>query len=337
MATMGVGASGRGDWRVGVDLGGTQLRAAAVSADGQILSHDRRPTPGTSAADVVQAIVEALTIVEAGAATTSLASAASNPLVIAAPGPLDLATGRILDTPNLPHLRNFPLAAAVAEALHREVHLENDATLAALGEATFGAGRGFDVVLFLTISTGIGGGLVVDGRPYRGTSGQAAELGHLIIDGRRDAPRCGAGHTGCLEALASGSAIRRAAAAAGTAGGGDGPDSDVEDRGGRRPSARDVAAAARAGDPVALAILDDAARWLGLGIGSAINAFDPAVVVLGGGVMGAWDLLGGGVMLGVEEVAMSEGWRRGGIVAGALGDDAGVVGAATWRTSSGPR
>ncbi|MBK6768811.1 MAG: ROK family protein [Ardenticatenales bacterium] len=193
MATMGVGASGRGDWRVGVDLGGTQLRAAAVSADGQILSHDRRPTPGTSAADVVQAIVEALTIVEAGAATTSLASAASNPLVIAAPGPLDLATGRILDTPNLPHLRNFPLAAAVAEALHREVHLENDATLAALGEATFGAGRGFDVVLFLTISTGIGGGLVVDGRPYRGTSGQAAELGHLIIDGRRDAPAAGPG------------------------------------------------------------------------------------------------------------------------------------------------
>lgn len=321
--------------RLGVDLGGTRLRAAAVSADGQILSHDRRPTPTRSAADVVAGIVDAVTAVEAHLAAmpahARLSMASDTPLVIAAPGPLDIPGGRILGTPNLPHLRGFPLADAVATALGRDVRLQNDATLAALGEATFGAGRGFDVVLFLTISTGIGGGLVIDGRPFGGSSGQACELGHLILDGRPDAPRCGAGHAGCLEALASGGAIQRAAVAAGMVGTVDGADAGVGNRGVRRPSAGEVAAAARSGDHVAQAILSDAARWLGLGIGSAINAFDPAIVVLGGGVMGAWDVLRDGVLAGVEATAMSDGWRRGGVVVGLLGDDAGVVGAATWH------
>lgn len=313
-----------GTVRLGVDLGGTWLRAAAVSAEGQILSHDRRPTPDRSAEDVVAAIVDGVTAVQARIATLPVNSrptlAVDAPLVIAAPGPLDLPGGRILATPNLPHLRGFPLAAAVATALGRIVHLQNDATMAALGEATFGAGRTFDVVLFLTISTGIGGGLVIDGRPFTGATGQACELGHLIVDGRRDAPRCGAGHAGCLEAHASGSAIGRAAAAAGMVGG-----------------AAAVAAAARAGDPVATAVLRDAARWLGLGIASATNAFDPDVIVLGGGVMGAWDVLRDSVLAGVEGAAMSDGWRRGGVVVGTLGDEAGVVGATVWAAAAGRR
>lgn len=304
-----------GEVRICVDLGGTQLRAAAVGTDGTILTHARRPTPRTSAEAVAAAIAEAVATV--ADAVTSVA-----PVVVAAPGPLDAAAGRILATPNLPALHGFALAPALAAALGRRVVVVNDATAAALGEARRGAGRGFDPVLFLTISTGIGGGVVIDGRPYGGASGGAAELGHLVLDRRPDAPRCGAGHAGCLEALASGTAIARAGAIAGVPG--------PADTAGRPapPTAADVVAAARAGHPAAQRILADAARTLGLGIASAINAFDPAIVVLGGGVMAAWSALRPGVMAAVEDHAMSAAWRAGGIVTGALGDDAGLVGAA---------
>ncbi|MFN8423551.1 MAG: ROK family protein [Anaerolineae bacterium] len=206
--------------RLCVDLGGTHVRAAAVASDGQILSHARRSTPTGSAEAVGEAI--RLTVAAARAACPPAATnAIRGPLVLAAPGPFDAARGRILDTPNLPHLRGYPLADAVAAALGLGaggVVLANDALMAALGEALRGAGRGLDPVLFLTISTGIGGGLVIGGRAYGGAAGQAAELGHLIVDGRAGAPRCGAGHAGCLEAHASGTAIAAAAAHAGIRG-----------------------------------------------------------------------------------------------------------------------
>lgn len=306
--------------RLSVDLGGTHLRAAAVASDGQILTHARQATPKASWQAVVRAIVRSIAAVTDELAPDDRAAIAPGPIVVATPGPFDAAAGRILDTPNLPHLRGFALAGAVASALNRDaadVVLRNDATMAALGEAVHGAGRGYGTVLFLTISTGIGGGLVVDGKPFLGAAGQAAELGHLIVDGRPGAPTCGAGHAGCLEAHASGTAIARAASAAGMTG----PD-------GAPPTAADVAAAARTGDATALDVLAEAARWLGLGIASAMNAFDPAIVVLGGGVMEAWPLLRDGVLAGIEANAMSDGWRAGGVVRGALGDDAGLVGAA---------
>ncbi len=317
-----------GEVRISVDLGGTQLRAAAVAEGATILSHARRPTPHRSAEHIVAAVCEAVRAVSgaarAGLETRLSALDADRPIaidprvVVAVPGPLDAAAGRIGATPNLVALRGFALGPALSAALARPVQLVNDAAAAALGEARRGAGRGFDPVLYLTISTGIGGGVVIGGRPYLGASGGAAELGHLIVDGRPDAPRCGAGHAGCLEALASGTAIARDAAAAGVP---PGP-------GRSAPDAADVFAAARAGNAPAQRIVAHTARRLGLGLASAVNAFDPAIVVLGGGVMAAWDDLQAVVMATVAAHAMSDAWREGGVVVGTLGDDAGLVGAA---------
>ena len=193
---------------IGVDVGGTKVAAGLVNAAGEITFQTRTPMAANDAAAGLAAVISAIDAVRA-----SSSSATDSPISgigICAPGPLDPRNGVVINPPNLPGWRNFPLAAEVSKVYKVPVRLDNDGNAAALAEALWGAGRGFRNVFCATIGTGIGTGIVFDGRIYHGRTGAAAEGGHNTIDYR--GPRCGCGKLGCIEALASGPAIARRAA-----------------------------------------------------------------------------------------------------------------------------
>jgi glucokinase len=201
------------------------------------------------------------------------------------------------------------VTALATEAFGRPAVLENDATAAAAGEHRYGAGRGTRDMVYLTVSTGIGGGVIADGRVYRGSTGNGGELGHVTVD--RHGRECrGCGRRGCLEAYASGTSIAERAREAGVA----------------AETATDVAAAARAGDDLAARVWDETCEALASGVTSLVNAFDPEVVVIGGGVSREGEHLLGPVREQVHAQAM--GGARVGVVRAELGDAVGVVGAA---------
>ena len=198
---------------------------------------------------------------------------------IAAPGPIDIPAQILLGPPTLPGWHDVPLAAMLGERLGLPVRLENDGNAAALGEWRFGAARGVRSLVFVTVSTGIGGGVVVDGHLLHGRRGMAAEIGHMTITGEGEPCFCGA--VGCLEAVASGTALGRRAARATAPG-----DGSALRRlsGDADPSGRDVIEAARAGDPLALALVEEEGRWLGIGFTNLLHLYAPEVVVVGGGI-----------------------------------------------------
>lgn len=300
---------------VGVDLGGTRLRAAAVTADGAVVDREaaRRPAGdgpdafGTAVVDIVGTLAERL--------------GPGCPVGIGIASLVD-RDGRLVDAPNLT-VEGFPLREQVASALHVPVTVVNDATAACLGEARLGAGRGHDDVLLLTVGTGVGGGAVVDGRLLRGAHGMATEFGHLVVaEGGR---RCPCGTHGCLEAYASGRAIGHVAAEWLAEG-------RTSEALAREPviDGTAVTRAARAGDPLALEVVVEAGRWLGVGLASLVNAFDPAVVLVGGGAGEAlqqW-LLPAARSSMAARVLGSRRRTLPPVVPAALGDDAGVAGAA---------
>lgn len=307
-----------------IDLGGTRVRVALAGADGRILS---QASEGTLADEGPAAVLAQMRALARRILDTEGGERDGGPppsaVGVAAPGPLDPRTGIVLDTPNLVGWKDYPIEAAVAEAFGAPAFAHNDANLAALGEARLGAGRGHELVVYLTVSTGVGGGIVRSGRIEAGANGLAGELGHVIVDA--GGPRCNFGHPGCLEALASGTAIARAAREARAAQGGD-------DHGAM--TAREVAIAAREGDPLAAAIMHRAARMLGLAVGGFINVLDPNIVIVGGGVSQSWDLLEAHVDKSAGEVVMAASRRSVPIVRAALGDDAGLVGAALWAAEA---
>lgn len=304
---------------LGVDLGGTKILTALVDAGGRVLARERVVTPSRGPEGVVDAIVGT---VERVCAAAGVPLAAVAGVGVGAPGPMDPHTGVVFEPPNLPGWRDVPLGAMLAARLRARVFVENDANAAAMGERWMGAGRGADDLIYITISTGVGGGLVLRGRLYHGVTGTAGEVGHMVID--PSGPRCACGRTGCLEALASGTAIARAARAA------------VE--GGARTTlaalpaeavtAEAVAAAAREGDAVAREVYARAARALGIGIANLVNLLNPALVILGGGVADAGELLFGPVRRIVREEAFERPAAAVRIVPAGLGGLAGVVGAA---------
>lgn len=275
---------------VGVDLGGTNLVVGATSADGihQFGMHTI-PTRADLGADAVIArIVEAIerSIAETASAT-GLGRDACLGVGIGSPGPLDRQRGVVIFTPNL-GWRDVPLRDRVQDAVRLPATLDNDANCATLGEWWLGAARGARHVVGLTLGTGIGGGLILDGRLYHGASDVAGEIGHSTIDstGRR----CGCGNYGCLEAYASGPAIAERAREALVGGE---PSTLPQLVGGdlTRLTAATVYAAAKGGDRLALEVVRDTARFLGTGIANLLNIFNPEVVVLAGGVTQAGDAL----------------------------------------------
>jgi glucokinase len=288
---------------LGIDLGGTQLRVAVITRSGEIL---RRAAVGT---DVVggpvavvaqmQSLAEAVGFGESGKAIEAIG--------VSAPGPLDSGTGTIINMPTLPGWSDFPLRKVLTDAFRRPVILENDGIAAAYGEWKFGAGKGFSNLVYVTVSTGIGGGVVVDGKLMRGNRGMAGHVGHIMID--REGPICGCGGAGCFEAFASGTAFSKAGQAKGFADG------------------QAIVTAAREGHKVAMQLVAQEAAYLGYGFSSLLHLYSPQRLIIGGGVSNALDLMLPQIRMLIDKFAMPP-FRAVELVPALLGDNSGLIGAA---------
>ncbi|HEY0186010.1 MAG TPA: ROK family glucokinase [Cellulomonas sp.] len=306
---------------IGVDIGGTKIAAGVVDEDGRIIAKTRRDTDPRDSDSVDRGVIEACRELieqhEVGA------------IGLAAPGFIGADQSTVLFTPNLPW-REHPLRDIVAKDLGTDISIvvENDANAAGWAEFRFGAARDVEDMLMLTIGTGLGGAVVVGGNLVRGAWGVAAEIGHMrVVPGGH---YCGCGHEGCWEQYASGSALVRDAQSAlitqperGTrllelAGG------DAEDLSGPQ-----VTRAAQEGDPLAVELLGELGRWIGEGAASVAALLDPAVVVIGGGVSAAGDLLLAPARRAFLEQLSARGHRpEAPVLLASMGNDAGIVGAA---------
>ncbi len=303
-----------------IDLGGTNVRAIVAGLDGKISGDDRRPSRASDGLDAtIESLLASLSQAcsEAGVETGGLSG-----LGVATPGWVDTERGVVPAAPQLVGWWNVPLVEMLQERLGLSVRLENDANAAALGENAYGAGRGTRHMLYITVSTGVGAGIVADGRLYGGAKGSAGEIGHTIVD--PSGPRCGCGNSGCLEALSSGTAIARRAAEAADRG-----DSAalaaIKEREGRL-SARLVADAARKGDVASIAIYEEAGRFLGIALANAVNLLSPEAIILGGGVMQAKDLFLPRAEETMRDLALDEPLKHMRLAEAELGDQAGVMG-----------
>lgn len=309
---------------IGVDLGGTKIASALVDADMRMIDRVRiatRPEEGPSAV-----IGRMLDTVQDLTLRNGCGVGEVRALGIGCPGPLDPKTGIVLDAPNL-MWKDVSLAAPMAEATGRPVYLENDANVAALAENRLGAGRGAKNMMYITVSTGIGSGLILGGKLYVGAAGSAGELGHVTM--LADGPLCGCGNRGCLESLASGTAIARRARETAVRPGGEGilkaacGDINAID-------ASLVASAAAAGDAAAAAILRDAFEYLGIAVANVVNLLNLDMVVIGGGVARVGDVLFDTVRRLVKLRSFACLARDVLIVPASLGADAGALGAACY-------
>ncbi|MPZ74071.1 MAG: ROK family protein [Nitriliruptorales bacterium] len=311
---------------VGLDVGGTKLAGGLVAEDGSVLDRVRHDTP-----DTPDAIVELVVSVARNFQTRH--NLEPVPVGVGAAGLID-TEGTVRYAPNLPWA-DFPLGTVLRSRLDRPVTVDNDANVAAWGEYRAGGGRdAHRSLVMLTVGTGVGGGLVLEDRLVRGAGGMAGELGHItVLEG---GPRCPCGATGCLEALASGTAIARIARER-VAGGQIPPGTALATPPPDELSGKQVTIAAYAGDRAAVDVLATAGRWLGVGIASLVAAFDPEVVVVGGGAMQAGDLLLAPAREACAARLIGRGHRElAPIVPAVLGDDAGLIGAALLALAAQP-
>ena len=308
---------------VGVDIGGTKVAAAAVTGEGEILGKTRVPMVSTGdAATGFDAVRKAIAAVLADAPEPVMG------IGICSPGPLDPSTGVVVNPPNLPCWRNYPLAAETERAFGIPARVDNDGNAAGLAEAIWGAGVGYRNLFYATLGTGIGAGIVIDRKIYHGRTGAAAEGGHVTID--YHGPRCACGKRGCIEALASGPRIAarareklagvaesRILAHAGTVG---------------QVQAEHVGAAFREGDATAREVLTETAFLLTVWLGNIVDLLEPDVIVVGGGVA---ELMSSFFpKISADLPGWSENQRAGEIplLLARYGADAGIAGAAAlWR------
>ncbi|MGZ4308319.1 MAG: ROK family protein [Gaiellaceae bacterium] len=285
---------------IGVDVGGTKILGAVIGPDGTIGPREKRDTD-VSSQDAVLAGLDA--VVETLCAEHEVAA-----LGFGLPSRIDQRTGRAVASVNIP-LEGVDFRSRMQERHGLPVGIDNDANAAAIAEWKAGAARGARDVVMLTLGTGVGGGLILDGKPYRGATGSGAELGHIVLS--RDGPECGCGGRGHLESYASGTAADRVA----------------REVLGDGSNAHDLVERGRAGDAEAVEALAEIGRWLGAGIESFVNVFEPELVVIGGGFGAAGELL----LASAREVLAREGLAPGRdtvrIVEAELGADAGVIGA----------
>ena len=302
---------------IGIDLGGTQLRVAVANDRGRIKTVVRHPTEAARGKRhvidrIVKAVAEALS-------NDGTPASRVHVLGLGMPGPLDPARGLVISPGNLPGFRNVPLNRILTRATGIRSFIHHDAHLAALGEYRDGAARGARDLIYMTVSTGIGAGIMLRGELYAGAHGIAGEIGHIVV--QRDGPRCTCGNYGCVEAIASGTGITRAARELAPRT----PSSALH--GIDNPTAEDVTRAARAGDALAISILENAGAYLGIALGTLINLFNPELIVLGGSVLKS----GRHLLQPMRRSMVASSWkasRRGlRIVRPALGGDAGLIGA----------
>jgi glucokinase len=303
-----------------VDLGGSKILSVIARGDGRRLGEDRRPTSAEEGPEaVLKRIVDSLeeALAKAGLQRGDLAAVG-----ICSPGPCDVEAGVLSSAPNLPGWHDVPICRYLEERVGVPARLENDANAAAVGEHVYGAGRGCRHLIYMTVSTGIGGGLIIDGRLYRGATGVAGELGHMTIE--PNGPVCGCGNRGCLEALASGTAI----AARGEellAQGGSALLAKLAQEQGELTAAT-VCRAAEQGDAASREIAQRAGYYLGVGLASYVNIFNPEVIILGGGLTKEGELLLGPARAEMEWRAMQEPLKAVQLKLAELGDYVGVMG-----------
>jgi glucokinase len=317
----------RQQYIIGVDLGGTNIVVGAMTVDGtQHLSMRSIPTMASlgdeGVADRIVTLVEEViveTIKQTGIARTDFVGVG-----VGAPGPIDRDRGVVLVAPNLGWL-NFPLRDRIHDHVHLPATLDNDANCATFGEWWQGAARGGRNVIGLTIGTGIGGGLILNGALYHGSSDMAGEVGHTTID--LNGRHCKCGNYGCLEAYASGPAIATRAREVMVREEGDSSIPSMVNGKFEDITAQIVYDAAKAGDQVASEIVRDTARYLGAGLANLLNIFNPDTVVIAGGVTAAGDTLFVPLQAEVRRRAFSPAVRAAKIVPGQLPGTAGVVGA----------
>jgi glucokinase len=307
---------------IAADLGGTNLRMAVVTRDGQLLYRSRRNTRrDASSGEIIDEIVSAAR--ECLDAAPDHAAAAVG---IAVPSTIDFSAGILKESPNVPALNGLELPKLLSERLDLQTFLDNDATAAAVGENWMGATRGSLNSICVTLGTGVGGGLVLDGKAYRGIDGTAGEIGHICVE--REGHPCGCGSRGCVEQYASATAIVRLAGEltarfpASTLSRAD------------AITAADVFEAGKLSDELALEVFRIMGSYLGIALADLINILNPEMIVIGGGVAGAWDLFIGHTSREITERAFREPAERVKLVRASLGDDAGILGAARLAFSS---
>jgi glucokinase len=304
-----------------VDLGGTNLRAANVDGGGRIYERVRKPTPQSDAvADVVDSVAAAVRECEAAALKRG---AQIESVSIVVPGTVHTDTGTVVNAPNLKSLQGHKLGPSLESALGRSVFLENDANAATLGEMWQGAARGFQTILCLTLGTGVGGGIILDGKLWRGADGTAGELGHINVEPFGGVP-CKCGSTGCLEVYASATAIVRMTRE------GLAPHSGslLHSTSVAELTSEKIYEAAMEGDELALKVFRKVGIYLGMAMASFVNIFNPEIIVIGGGVAAAWEMFAQFAREETLRRAFQVPAQRCRIVRAECGDDAGLIGAA---------
>jgi len=308
-----------------IDLGGTKIFTALISSKGQVMA---REYCLTLADEEPQSVINRiLSAIDHLLNQRSIDSSQLDSISIAAAGAIDFDKGLITSSPNLPGWHDVPLRDIVKAKYKVNTFLINDASAAVLGEHHFGAGRGVNNLILLAVGTGIGGGIIINGRLYSGASGSAGEIGHITID--VNGPRCNCGNTGCLETLVSGTAVAKEAIKRIRQGEGSSLTKIVDGKI-ENITAEKVSLAAQGGDSLASEVILKAATYLGIGLANLVNIFNPEMIIIGGGIAKMGDLLLNSARQVVRERAFQLSAQAVQIVPAQLGDDAGVLGAAVF-------
>ncbi len=297
---------------LGIDLGGTKVAMGIVHEDGRIVE---RTTIDTRVSEGFEVVIERM----AAAASELIKDVGGVDIVgIGSPGSIDHKKGIVRFSPNFPGWIDVPLAPALSNKLKIKVVVENDANAFAVGEKWFGAGRGYTDILGITLGTGVGGGVISNGKLLRGSTGIGAELGHVVVE--PNGYPCGCGNHGCLETIASATGIARLAKEWKLRY----PESDVENF-----TAKSVFDAARSGDPLGRKVFEQVTEALGISLGSMVHIFNPQIIVIGGGVSRAGEFFLKEVQKRIRENVMRSFWGTYETVLSDLVDDAGIYGAAS--------
>ncbi|TYP49786.1 ROK family protein [Thermosediminibacter litoriperuensis] len=307
---------------VGIDLGGTKIATCAMDEAGNLLEKTELPTLAKEGPEKViermkRSVYEVLKRLD-----LSLSDIAG--IGIGVPGPMDAKRGRVKNPPNLPGWKDIPLLSIMEEEFNIPVFMENDANAAAIAENLFGAGKGVKNFIYITISTGIGGGAITNGRLFKGGDGNAAEVGHMTIN--FEGPVCGCGNSGCWEAYASGTALTRFAREGILSG----RKTRITDLAGQdEVRAEHVFAAAKEGDEFARELVEKEGFYLGVGLANVVNAYNPERIAIGGGLTHAWDMFYSTMVEVMKTRALPANVEHLEVMKAKLGTDVGTIGAAS--------
>ena len=313
------------DLILGIDLGGSKILTAVVDSQGEMLSSDESTTHAIKGSEaVIQSVLDSAhrALEQAGATISEICA-----IGVGAPGISNPEAGILFTSPNLPGWQDIPLRDIIQERLGKKTFLTNDANAAALGEFYFGAARGTRNFVYITLSTGIGGGIVIDGKIYGGAIGAAGEVGHMTIDA--EGPICNCGNRGCWETLASGTALAREAKLRIKEGCRTSileyVEGDVE-----KVTAQVIHSAAEQGDSLAKELIARTGYYVGVGLANLINIFNPELIVIGGGLSNIGDMLLQPAFKTAGERAYKEAFQAVRFASAELGRNSGVLGAATF-------